>query len=114
MASTYYIQSEVSNGDFIIPVANPSSLIGVCSITYYTDSSYTTPVKPDSGITTFTVSEDNFNFGEINNGTITHSTTGSYNRPHFMGYCNSVRVNLQDIVGATHFTARVHLSYGGL
>lgn len=109
MVETYYDEGVVSNGSFIIDVGVPNGLSGVCSITFFSDPEGTVPVTPTLGSVTFEVSEDNYNFGLVDQATITYPLADAYNRPNFIGYCHKVRFTLENIVGAYYYVAKVHI-----
>lgn len=109
MVNTFIVKDAISDKSFDLPVGIPQELAGIFSITFYSDANYTTPVNPTGGTATFKISEDEFNYGTIDNGTITFPVSDSYNRPSFTGYCSHAKVTLDGIQGAAHFMARIHL-----
>lgn len=108
--TTVQFSDQVSDKDFIMNVGVPSSMVGLISLTFYSDSQYKTPVHPTAGTATISVAEDGFNWGDIEHGIITYPLVDDkYNRPNFVGYCGNVKVNLQGITGASHFIIRAHM-----
>lgn len=101
-----HMTGSTSDGDlFLTPDEGFNRYMHV-SITFYTDSTYTTPVTPTAGVTIITASEDNFNYGTIPNGTL-DITAPDYDRPAVTGHITSYCVNMSGVVGASHYKLRV-------
>jgi len=111
MIETDTFSGVISDGYHLLDGRAPFSLDGILSITFYSDE-YVTPVLPTGGFIDIQVSDDGFNYGTITNGKTVFPVL-QYDRPYFYGYCRTVRAELGNIQGATHFTFRVHSEKGG-
>lgn len=108
-SNTYVIKDAVSDKDFISKDLSKQYTKGILSITFYSDE-YQTPVIPTAGTVVFTASEDNFNFGDIAEGTI-DVTNQKYRRPYWvLGSMHNVKATLSGVTGATHFIVRISVS----
>lgn len=108
-SNTYVIKDAVSNKDFISQDLSKQYTKGIVSITFYSDE-YKTPVTPTSGKIVFTASEDNFNFGDLDEGEV-DVTNKKYKRPYWaLGSMQNVKASFSDVTGATHFVIRISVS----
>lgn len=79
---------------------------GIVSVTLYDDDTYTNAVNATAGTLTITATEDNFNFGTIDNNVI-DLTTGAYTRPSFRAYVQDIKLEWAGVTGTgTHFEIR--------
>ncbi len=99
-----YLKDAVSDKEFSKEFET-EGFNGQLSITFYSDE-YLTPVEPTAGTAEFKITDDQFEYGSIDDGTVTYPLSEGYNRPTFFAPCNGFKVKLTGIQGATHFVAR--------
>lgn len=79
---------------------------GIVSVTLYDSANYDNPVNASAGILTITASEDNFNFGTVDNNVI-DLTDPEYLRPSFRALVTNIRGTWSGVTGATHYVIKV-------
>lgn len=97
----YLIEAPVSDGEFISPSISQMLERSYISITFFSDE-YITPVTPAAGTVTVTATDDGFNYGTIDKGTV-DVTTPEYDRPNLSGRIQKLKATLAGVTGATHF-----------
>ena len=102
----YLIKGQVSDGDSLSTEISKFFERHYVSITFFSDE-YMTPLTPSAGTAIFTVTDDGFNYGTIEKGTIDVSVA-EYDRPFLWGRIIKVKVNLNGVTGATHFIATIN------
>ena len=102
----YTVKAPVSDGDFLSQDIAQAFERTYISITFFSDE-YITPVSPTGGTATFTVTDDGFNYGSVQNGVV-DVTKQDYARPYCETRVQKVKVNLQSVQGATHFRAVIN------
>lgn len=100
---TIYIKDTVQDKEFTKEF-DTLGFNGQLSVTFYSDE-YQTPIEPTAGSLEFKITDDQFEYGTVEDGSISYPTD-AYNRPTFFAACNGFKVTLSGITGATHFIAR--------
>lgn len=104
---TVIIEGNVADGEYKSDFIPKEYNKGVISITFYSDKTKQTPVRPTVGTVTFTASEDGFNYGDIENPSVDPSNE-KYLRPYWQfGAISFVKCALASIAGASYFSARI-------
>lgn len=105
-SSDYYIKGLTSDGDHLSGDIDKIFKEHYISLTFFSDE-YITPITPSAGTAIVTATDDGFNYGTIENGTIDVSVA-QYDRPFLWGRIKKVKVNLSGVTGATHFIATIN------
>lgn len=79
---------------------------GVVSVTMYDSAALDNAVTPSAGTLTVTASEDNFNFGTIDDNVV-DLTDPAYLRPSWRALVTNLKFNWAGVTGATHYEIRV-------
>ncbi len=98
----YTIRGSSADGDLISAKMSQRLERAYVYVTFYTDATYQTVVTPSAGSLTITASEDETNFGTVNNGTI-DVTTAAYDRPNWSGGVKVVKATALGITGAPNY-----------
>ena len=102
----YQIKGVVANGEYLSQSIAQYYERHYIAVTFYSDA-YITPVTPSGGTITFTATDDGFNFGTIDSGTV-NASNGAYTRPNLSGKIQKVKAVTSGITGATHFIATIN------
>lgn len=98
----YQIKGSSADGDLISPRMSQLYERAYVYVTFYTDATYETVATPSAGSLTVTASEDETNYGTVNNGTI-DVTTAAYNRPNWSGAIKRLKATALGITGAPNY-----------
>ncbi len=102
----YQIKGSSADGDLISPRMSQLYERAYVYFTFYTDDTYETPVLPSAGTVTITASEDETNYGTVNNGTVS-VTSATYDRPNWSGPVKRVKATADSITGAPFYIATI-------
>ncbi len=97
----YMIKGVVADGDYLSQSIAQYYERHYITVTFFSDE-YITPVVPTGGTVTFTATDDGFNFGTVNNGSVSASNP-EYQRPNLSGKIQRVKATTDSTLGATHF-----------
>ena len=104
--SPYQIKGVVADGEYLSQSVAQHFERHYITVTFFSDA-YETPVLPTGGEIVFTATDDGFNFGTVNRGTVAASDP-IYDRPNLAGKIQKVKATTSGITGATHFIAVIN------